>query len=311
MKYSVIVPAYNEEKNVARLYREIVKVMETLGGKYEIIFVNDGSKDNTFKELKKLPRIKVINFRRNFGQTAALDAGIHLAKGKILITLDADLQNDPHDIPKLLTKLEEGYDLVSGWRFKRQDSFGKRFFSKVADILRRRLVNDGIHDSGCTLKVYRAECFQNGNARLYGEMHRYIPAMLIWQGFKVGEVKVNHRPRKYGQSKYGWKRLLKGFVDLINVWFWRKYSDRPIHVFGVLGIFLIGSGTLGLIFLLLLRFLKNFTLANRVWPLLTVFMILTGVQLFVSGIMADIIMRTYFANVATPPYNIKEVIENP
>jgi glycosyltransferase involved in cell wall biosynthesis len=309
MKYSVIVPAYNEEENVVTLHREIVAVMEKLGEEYEIIFVNDGSTDATLERLKTLSPIRIINFRKNFGQTAALDAGFRHARGEIFITMDADLQNDPRDIPKLLKKLAQGLDVVSGWRVERKDSWGKRFASRGADYLRKYWINDAIHDSGCTLKAYRAECFANGHTRLYGEMHRFIPGILKWQGFRVGEVKVRHRARKHGRSKYDWKRILKAFVDMVNVWFWRKYSNRPIHIFGGLGMILILTGSAGLLALLFLRAFRVISLAGRVGPLIAVLFILVGVQLFVSGLLADIAMKTYFADSTASPYSIKEIIE--
>ncbi len=168
----------------------------------------------------------------------------------------------------------------------------------------------GIPDLGCTLKVYRAECFQNGNTRLFGEMHRFIPGILLWQGFKVGEVRVSHRPREHGQTKYDWKRTIKGFVDMVNVWFWRKYSNRPVHIFGGLGFLLIGAGTGMLLILLALRLLGVISLANRIWPLLSVFAILAGLQLFVSGLLADMLMKTYYSQPHKGVYNIKEIFEN-
>ena len=227
---SAVVPVYNEEKNVARLHQELKEALAEIGGFFEIIFVNDGSTDNTLEELKKLKPVKIINFRKNFGQTAAMDAGIKEARGEIVITMDGDGQNDPRDIPLLLEKINEGYDVVSGWRWQRKDKPMKRFLSRGANFLRKFLVSDNIHDSGCSLKAYRKECFDKVD--LYGEMHRFIPAILRWRGFKIGEVKVSHRPRSAGETKYDWKRIPKGFLDMTSVWFWRKYSDRPLHLFG-------------------------------------------------------------------------------
>ena len=239
---SVIIPVYNEEKNVSILHNSLKKVLDKLKRTYEIIFIDDGSDDNTLKELVKLKKIKIIKFRKNFGQTAAMSAGFRAAKGKIIISMDGDLQNDPKDIPRLIKKINEGYDVVSGWRFKRKDSISKKFFSKIANFFRRKLINDNIHDSGCSLKIYKKECIESID--LYGEMHRYIPALLGWKGFKIGEVKVEPHARKYGKTKYGLARVFKGLLDLINVWFWRKYSFRPLHIFGGLGVILTIFGVI-------------------------------------------------------------------
>ena len=211
---SIVIPAYNEQENIPRLYRALSDVLK--GKKYEIIIVDDGSKDNTFKVCEEIhqkdKKLKVIKFRRNFGQTAAFDAGIKHSKSKVIITMDADLQNDPNDISLLLNKLNEGYDCISGWRFKRKDPFMKKFVSFFANIFRRLVSSEEqVHDSGCSLKAYKKECFDNLN--LYGEMHRFIPSILFWKGFRVGEVKVSHHPRKYGKTKYGVMRIIKGFLD--------------------------------------------------------------------------------------------------
>ncbi len=307
LKYSIIVPIFNESEIIGEVHQDIVKVIESIDSSYEIIFIDDGSTDKSFEIIKSLTPLKIIRFRKNFGQTAALDAGIKASRGEIIITLDGDGQNPPAEIPKLIEKLEEGYDVVSGWRFPRKDPFSKKLFSKGAEYLRSFLIKDNIHDSGCTLKVYRRECFEDLD--LYGEMHRFIPAILRWQGFKITEVKVRHEERKYGQSKYNWKRIVKGFIDAWSVWFWRKYSSRPLHLFGGLGILIGGAGSFILVFLLIGRFLEYFTLSNRIWPIISVFMILAGLQLFISGLLADIAVKTYY-NSKRKSYNIKEIIEN-
>lgn len=306
IKYSVVVPVYNEESVVKKLHQEIDEVMRGLDAPYEIIFIDDGSRDQTFEILQTLSPIKIIRFRKNFGQTAALDAGIKAAKGEIIITLDGDGQNPPSEIPKLLAKLNEGYDCISGWRWPRRDSLTKKFLSRGANFLRGFLVKDQIHDSGCTLKAYRRECFEDLD--LYGEIHRFIPAILKWQGFKIGEVKVAHLSRQGGKSKYGLKRVVKGFLDMWSVWFWRKYAVRPLHLFGGLGILLGGIGGVLLLYLAIGRLLKFFTLTNRIWPLIAVFLILAGLQLLVSGILADILTKTYHGN-HRKAYRIKEVVE--
>lgn len=307
LAYSVVVPVYDEQDNVVALHAEIVAAMNQIGGAYEIIFVDDGSTDATFDRLDGLAPIKIIRFRKNFGQTAALDAGFQAARGKIIITLDGDQQNNPADIPLLLEQLAEGYDVVSGWRWQRHDPQAKNVISRGANFLRRFFVKDNIHDSGCSLKAYRRECFENFS--LFGEMHRFIPAMLRWQGYRVTEVKVSHRPRAHGTTKYGWKRIVKGFVDMISVWFWRKYANRPLHLFGGVGVLAIFIGSVMGITLIILRYFAGFSLANRIWPLVAVFLVLAGIQLFVSGLLADILIKIHFRE--RPIYQIKEVVERP
>lgn len=307
LQYSVIVPIYNEEESVLDLHKRICQIMQNISKSYEIIFIDDGSRDKSFEIIKNLSPLKIIRFRKNFGQTQALDAGIKESRGEVIITLDGDGQNPPEEIPNLLEKLEEGYDVVSGWRYPRHDPFFKKLFSKGAEHLRSFLIKDNIHDSGCTLKVYKRECFEDLD--LYGEMHRFIPAILRWQGFKITEVKVKHEERKFGHSKYNWKRILRGFIDAWSVWFWRKYSSRPLHLFGGLGILIGGLGSLILLYLAIGRLLGYFTLSNRIWPIIAVFMILAGLQLFISGLLADIAVKTYYSG-QKKSYNIKEIIEN-
>ena len=308
IKYTIIAPIYNEEGAVTSLHGDIKKTLEPLHQTYEIIFIDDGSSDGSLEKMKSLSPLKIINFRKNFGQTAALDAGIKGAQGEIIITLDGDGQNPPAEIPKLLAKMKAGdYDVVSGWRHNRKDSLGKKITSRGANFLRGFLVKDKIRDSGCTLKAYKRECFDDVN--LYGEMHRFIPAILKWQGFKIGEAKVEHKERTTGKTKYNWKRTIKGFIDMWSVWFWRKYSTRPLHLFGGLGILFGGMGTLLLVYLAIGRILEYFTLTNRIWPLIGVFLILAGLQMFVSGLLADIAIKTYYKG-GKQNYNIKEIITN-
>ena len=238
MYLSIVVPVLDEEGSVLDLYNKIISCARKMEKEFEIIFVNDGSSDRTLEIIKKLKPLKIINFRKNFGQTAAMDAGIKRAQGKYIVTMDGDGQNDPADIPKLIEKLKsDNLDVVSGWRKNRKDSFFKKFFSRRAANLRKILINDGIHDSGCSLKAYKRECFESVD--LYGEMHRFIPAILKIKGFKIGEVAVNHNPRITGKTKYNWKRGVKGVLDMFAVWFWKKYSNRPLHFFGGLGILLM------------------------------------------------------------------------
>lgn len=305
IKYSVIIPVYNEEGSVNKLHKEIVSVMKEIGQPYEILFVNDASNDNTKNNTKKLSPVKLITLRKNSGQSKALDIGIKNSEGEVLITLDGDGQNDPKDIPALLKKLSQGYDTVCGWRHERKDSLSKRFFSRGARFLRKFLVDDGIHDSGCTLRVYKKECFEDLN--LQGEMHRMIPAMIRWKGFRITEIKVNHRSRVHGVTKYNWTRGVKGLLDMIQVWFWRKYELRPLHLFGSLGLFLIIFSLILLFILVLLRAFYSYHLSDKIWPLVGVTGFLAGIQLFIFGILADIIIRS---NPKDNSYLIKDIVTN-
>ena len=306
---SVVVPVYNEEGNVAELHAEIKKMCERVGYDYEIIFINDGSRDRTDEICRTLKPLTYIQFRRNFGQTAAMDAGIKASSKEFIVTLDGDRQNDPADIPKMLDYLvQNNYDVVSGWRKNRKDTLMKRFISRGANLLRYLLVHDGIHDSGCSLKVYRRECFKGVN--LYGEQHRFIPAILEIKGFRVGEVVVNHRARMAGKTKYNWRRTIKGFVDMISVWFWNKYASRPLHLLGGLGILfcLLGSGC-GIWSVML--FLMGYKMSNNIIPpILTVFFVIMGVLMFIFGLMSEILVKIYFGTHLDVPYCIKEKVEN-
>lgn len=304
---SLIVPLYNEERNVRELHRRIVEALTKIGRPFEIIFIDDGSRDKTLAEARLCRPVKLIVFRKNFGQTAAFDAGIKAARGRIIVTLDGDLQNDPADIPLLLAKIDEGYDVVSGWRYQRQDSLGKRVASRIANLLRKILIHDHIHDSGCSLKAYLRECFRDVD--LFGEMHRFIPAMLELEGFRVTEVKVSHHPRLHGRSKYNWKRGLKSIVDMLSIWFWRKYSSRPLHLFGASGILLFTLGAGILFWMILEKFYFGASIAERLWPLMGAFFCLVGIQLFVSGLLADVTVRNYYQIRHRMNYTIREVIE--
>ncbi|HLD05554.1 MAG TPA: glycosyltransferase family 2 protein [Candidatus Nanoarchaeia archaeon] len=306
MDLSIVIPVKNEAENIEPLHKELSQTLTKLGS-YEIIFVNDGSTDRSLEVLRRLQKrdshVVVIQFRKNFGQTAAMDAGFKQAQGDIIIPMDADLQNDPKDIPKLLNKLREGFDVVSGWRKNRQDSAGKSISSRLAHLLRQLLIKEEIHDSGCTLKAYKKECFKDLN--LYGEMHRYIPAILRLKGFKIGEVIVNHRPRKSGKTKYGTTRIVKGFFDLLFIKFWNDFSVRPIHFFGSLGLFQY--------FLAALIFLEQVWKAVYVvgslelGPLmvLSVLLIITGTLTIMFGFLAEIMIREYYKD--RVPYSIETV----
>lgn len=303
---SVVVPVYNEEGNVAELHKEIKEVCDKSNYDYEIIFINDGSSDKTDEVCRTLRPLKYIQFRRNFGQTAAMDAGIKAATKEFIATLDGDRQNDPHDIPRMIEYLlENDLDVVSGWRKNRKDTFMKRFVSRGANLFRYILVHDGIHDSGCSLKVYRRECFKGVN--LYGEQHRFIPAILQMKGFKVGEVVVNHRARTAGVTKYNWKRTVKGFVDMISVWFWNKYAARPLHMLGGFGIFFLALGG-GCGIWSVVLWIEGRKMSDNIFPpLMTIFFIVIGLLLFVFGLMSEMLMKTYYGVHVDTSYSIKEI----
>jgi glycosyltransferase involved in cell wall biosynthesis len=314
MKISIIAPIFNEEGNVAELHKQILASLVALKqsekiSDYEIIFVNDGSSDKTLEIMRTLSPLVAINFRKNFGQTASMDAGIKRATGDILITIDGDLQNDPADFGLLLEKMKEGYDVVSGWRSKRKDGGYRKFLSKIANRMRSKLLDDGIHDTGCSLKAYKRECFYEVD--LQGDMHRFIPAILRWQGFLVGEVPVNHRARVSGKSKYNnWKRIIKVFVDMISLWFWRKYSTRPLHIFGGVGVIMMLLAVVLSVMATIEKIVYKSDLSNTALISLALFSGICGVFLFVSGIMADIMIKTYYKSHNRRPYSVKEVIEN-
>lgn len=306
---SVVVPVFNEEGNVRELHKEILEVCKKENYKFEIIFVDDGSKDKTPEICKELKPLKYIRMRKNFGQTAAMDAGIKLAQYDYIVTMDGDRQNDPADIPKLVNYLEENdLDIVSGWRKNRKDTVMKKFTSRVANFLRGIIVKDNIHDSGCSLKIYKKECFDHIN--LYGEMHRFIPALLKIKGFEVGEVVVNHRPRTAGMTKYNWKRTIKGFVDMISLWFWSKYAVRPLHIIGAGGMISIFLGIVCAIWSIVL-FVLGYKMSNNIMPpLLTVFFIIVGLLMFIFGLMSDMMSKTYYGSGIDKSYSVKETIEN-
>ncbi len=308
MEISVVIPVLNEEDNIANLHREIVETCNKHDYTFEIIIVDDSSTDQSVEIIKKLAPVKLIQFRKQFGQTAALDAGIKAAKHPYIVTMDGDGQNDPADIPKLINKLiAEDLDIVSGWRKNRKDSMSKHFFSRTANILRKFIINDGIQDSGCSLKVYKSECFEDIN--LYGEMHRFIPALLKINGFKLGEVEVNHRPRTAGVTKYKWSRSIKGIIDMIAVWFWKKYAVRPLHLMGTIGLFLFFLSFISGI-MTLKEYFNGQDLSDTLWLLLTLFIFLIGLLIFITGLIMDILIKTYFENTGRRYYIIKKETEN-
>ncbi len=306
-KISIVVPLLNEEGSVEQLHRQIVAACAQMPHSWEIIFVDDGSTDQTATIAASLSPLTLIQFRKNFGQTAAFDAGFKQARGEIVVTLDGDLQNDPADIPLLLAKMEEGYDVVSGWRHKRKDPLTKKISSRSANLLRKVLLRDSIQDSGCSLKAYRAEAVKSLD--LYGEMHRFIPALLEVDGWRVGEVKVSHHPRTSGVTKYNWKRGVKSFVDMVFIWFWRKYASRPAHLFGAGGIVSIVSGGGILAWMLAIKLFYGASLSDRIWPLIGVFLVMLGVQFFIFGLIADIVIRNFYKSHGRMNYTIRSVTE--
>ena len=310
IKYSIVIPCHNEEGNVLILDKEIKESMNKLAlpSEYEIIYIDDGSKDNTLKELKSLKGVKVIELNRNYGQATALDAGFKECKGEIIISMDGDLQNDPKDIPKLLKKLkEENLDVVCGWRKERKDKSGIKILTRIGRFLRRVFIKDSVHDTGCTLRVYRRKAVKSLD--IGGEMHRYILALLKWKGFKIGEVVVNHRARTNGKTKYGYNKAVRGFIDLIYIWFIQKYSQRPLHIFGGLGIFAFMLGVLINSFAIVGRILKIVDLSSSAWFLLGSFLIIAGILLFSFGIVIDLLIKIHLN---TSPhekrYYIRELI---
>tara|TARA_B100001971_G_C18232532_1_gene564867 strand:+ start:746 stop:1705 length:960 start_codon:yes stop_codon:yes gene_type:complete len=312
-KLSVVVPLYNEDSNINILYKEIKKVLQKLNKEYEIIFVDDGSTDKGYEKLQEIynssEHVKIIKFRRNFGQSAAICAGFFNSKGEVIIVMDADLQNDPRDILKLLDKLNEGYDLVSGWRFNRNDPFSKRLSSKLANWMHKKLTGLKIHDSGCTLKAYKRESIKNLN--LFGEMHRYIPALINLKGFKISEVKVNHRSRKYGRTKYGMSRLVHGFLDLLYIKFWSEFSTRPLHFFGYLGIIPIIIGLIiGIIKVvtLIILFLNNEPVVVAPLLLFAVFLIIVGILFIIFGFLAEMNVRMNYSQTNQQKYEIEKIL---
>jgi len=305
-KISLIIPVHNEAENIKDLVNEINSVCFDKYI-YEIIIIDDGSTDNTKEIIKSLSPVKYIRLRRCFGQTAALDAGIKHAKYEYIITLDGDGQNDPKDIPDLIEYLEKtDLDIVSGWRKKRKDSVIKKFISRGANLLRSILIHDGIHDSGCTLKIYKKECFDQ--VSLYGEMHRFIPAILKIKGFNIGEIEVNHRPRTKGKTNYNWRRTFKGFIDMISVWFWNKYAVKPLHLLGGMGLFSIFLGFITLSYTVYL-YISIGKVGHTAWPVLSVFLLLVGILLFVLGLIADILSKNYYETTIDKSYSIKEIVE--
>lgn len=311
LEISVVVPLFNEEDNIEPLLIRLREALEPLGKEYEIILVDDGSTDGSFESLRRLhardPRLKVVRLRRNFGQTAAFSAGFDQAEGRVIVTIDADLQNDPADIPLLLAKLEQGYDIVSGWRKGRQDPFlSRRFPSMVANFLISEVTGVKLHDYGCSLKAYRREVVKNVD--LYGELHRFIPALASWMGISLAEVPVTHHPRRYGKSKYGLSRTPRVILDLLTVRFLLSYSTRPIHIFGSLGILTSFLGAIILAYLGFIRLVLQLSIADRPVLLLGILLFVVGVQFVTMGLLAELTIRTYHEARGKPTYMVREIL---
>ena len=308
---SVVVPAYNEEENIPILYEKLKNVLDNIGESYEILFVDDGSQDKTpdiLKDIaKKDNKVKVIRFRRNYGQTSAIYAGFEHARGDVIITMDADLQNDPEDIPKLLEKINEGYDIVSGWRKDRKDPFlSRKLPSRIANWIISKVTGVHLHDYGCTLKAYRSEIAKR--YRLYGDMHRFLPALAKRFGAKVTEIPVRHHPRLYGSSKYGIDRTIRVILDIFLVKFLNEYITKPLYVFGGIGFLLLFLGVMIELYLTFLKLFLGEDIGNRPMLILGVLLILAGVQLVSTGIIAELIVRTYYESRGERPYVIDEKI---
>ena len=311
MDLSVIIPVHNEEHNLPALLEQVHSALLPMGQLYEVIVIDDGSTDGSYALLARMarvdPTLTVVQFRRNFGQTPAMQAGIDLAQGRLIVTMDADLQNDPADIPRLVAKLEEGYDLVAGWRSSRKDAFlNRRLPSMIANRLIGAMTGIKLHDYGCTLKVVSADLAKQ--FRLYGEMHRFIPAVAAFIGARITEMPVNHRPRLHGESKYGLGRTMRVLLDLITVRFIQNYLTRPMQVFGLLGLILGGAGTFISLWLAIEKLVFHKNLADRPLLLLGILLIVVGVQLVSLGLMADIVARTYHEAQGQRPYFIRNII---
>ena len=306
---SVVIPVYNEEGNIDRLYQELTAALEEIGRDYEVIAINDGSSDRTYDMLNDVQaqdaRWRIIHFRRNFGQTAAMAAGFDAARGEVVITIDADLQNDPRDIQRILDKFAEGHDIVSGWRQDRKEPlFLRRIPSMIANLIISRTTGIRLHDYGCTLKAYHFDVAKG--VQLYGELHRFIPALASQMGVRVAEIPVKDRARKWGSSKYGFSRTFKVILDLIAVIFLLSYFNRPLYVFGAAGILVGAAGSLLGLYLTVFKLLTENKIGDRPLLQLSVLLVVLGVQFVSTGIVADMIMRTYHESQHKAIYFIRE-----
>jgi glycosyltransferase involved in cell wall biosynthesis len=308
---SVVVPVYNEQDNVGPLLERLRDALEGLGRPYELLLVDDGSTDQTPVRLReavgRIPGLRVVRLRANFGQSAALAAGFDLARGELVVTLDGDGQNDPADIPRLLDVLKEGYDVVSGWRVDRHDAFwSRRVPSVLANSLISWITGVRLHDYGCALKVYRREILRD--VQLYGEMHRFLPALARWVGATIGEIPVTHHPRRSGRSKYGLGRTIRVLLDLLTVKFLMSYWTRPIQIFGLLGLVVGGAGVLMAGVLSYQKLVHGVGLQNRPLLLLAVLLMLVGCQFVLNGLLGEMMVRTYHESQRKPVYIVREIV---
>jgi len=312
MNLSIIIPIYNEEGSIKELYKQIKIVLDQLSISYEIIVINDGSTDNSYQRIKEIAQndsnFKIINFRKNFGQTAAISAGIDMSKGEIIIPIDADLENKPKDIPILLNKLNEGYDLVSGWRKDRwkEEFFTRRLTSFIANLLISKIVGLKLHDYGCTMKAYKKDIIKS--IKFYGDMHRFIPAYAMWYGAKITEIYIDYEPRQYGKSKYGIGRTFRVLLDILTVKFLTNYLNRPMHFFGRIGFWLFLFSFLSGLLSLYLKIFLSISFILTPLPLLTVFLVIIGLQFILMGLLAEIMVRTYYESQDKKVYLIKNKI---
>ena len=309
---SVVIPVHNEEENIPPLLEGLSKTLTALGKPFEVIIVDDGSTDGTLARLKELkstyPWLKIVVLRRNFGQSAAFTAGIDHASGEIIVTMDGDLQNDPADIPLLLEKIEEGFDVVSGWRKDRKDPFWSRKLpSLLANALISRITKVKLHDYGCSLKAYRAEVIKG--LIIYGELHRFIPALVNLSGARVTEVEVRHHPRRFGRSKYGLSRTYRVLLDLLLMFFFRKFATKPLHIFGLTGGVLFFLGFLIEGYLTYLKLFLHQKIGHRPLLILGVLLILAGINLLGTGLLAELLIRIYYESSGKRIYAVREVIE--
>jgi glycosyltransferase involved in cell wall biosynthesis len=308
---SVVIPLFNEEDSLGPLVEQLLASLRPLGRHFELVLVDDGSSDGTAARLEDLaattPELVAVLLRRNYGQTAAMAAGFDASHGAVIVTLDGDLQNDPADIPLLLDRLEEGYDLVSGWRHQRQDAALKRLLpSKIANRLIARVTGVRLHDYGCSLKAYRREVVADMN--LYGELHRFLPALAFIEGARITEVKVNHHARRFGESKYGIDRTFRVLMDLLTVWFMKRFLTRPMHVFGFGGLACLAIGLVLGLMLLGEKIIFNADVGARPLLMVAVLAIVAGIQLFCFGLLAELQMRTYHESQGRPIYRVRATL---